>query len=160
MWSDLDTKRVFYIFYGSKRETHSTNMNDWEWFGLIRLTAKRNISALKAIAKLLWKSPRLLWFQKWKLWPLEKNCSGFVWLHRGKLLTWMWMLKNGFASKWLIWGKWPKILLLRRDLDIKGLLWCGMASREKAITLNSTADLYPEELLWIGLAQGKLWSKV
>ncbi len=33
-----------------------------------------------------------------------------------------------------------------------------VALREKAITLNSTADLYPEVLLWIGLAQGKLWS--
>jgi hypothetical protein len=30
-----------------------------------------------------------------------------------------------------------------------------MASREKAITHNSTADLYPEVMLWIGLAQGK-----
>ncbi len=40
-------------------------------------------------------------------------------------------------------------------MDTKRLLWCGMASREKAITQNLTADLYPEVLLWIGLALGK-----
>jgi hypothetical protein len=35
-----------------------------------------------------------------------------------------------------------------------------VASREKAITLNSTTYLYPEVLLWIGLVQGKQWPKV
>jgi hypothetical protein len=39
------------------------------------------------------------------------------------------------------------ITAMTQDLDTKGLLWFDMASREKAFTQNSTADLYPEVLL-------------